>query len=237
MIAPKFEQWSNEYRQVVFAKCDVDQARPVAQAYRISAMPTFVYIKNRQTVETIKGANPAAIEAALQRHAGPPQRNYVEGPSGSGTTDPDSKVLGSHSSLNSQVDSSQTTCLNESSSHGLRGILGSQTISGAYLESDADEQLLLGIAFSQSVKVFALRFTTKQDHIGQAPKKVKVFSNMLTIGFDDATSQTPAQEFELTKEQAAGKELVLLRYVKFQKVNSISVWLSSTSDGNLLSPP
>lgn len=41
-------------------------------------MPTFIFIKNRQTLETIKGANPAAIEAAIRKHAGAPQRDYVE---------------------------------------------------------------------------------------------------------------------------------------------------------------
>lgn len=43
-----------------------------------SAMPTFIFLKNRQTLETIKGANPAAIEAAIRKHAGAPQRDYVE---------------------------------------------------------------------------------------------------------------------------------------------------------------
>lgn len=41
-------------------------------------MPTFIFIKHRQTLETIKGANPAAIEAAIRKHAGAPQHDYVE---------------------------------------------------------------------------------------------------------------------------------------------------------------
>jgi hypothetical protein len=41
-------------------------------------MPTFVFIKNRETIENIKGANPAAIEGALRKHAGEPQRDYAE---------------------------------------------------------------------------------------------------------------------------------------------------------------
>ena len=57
-------------------------------------MPTFVFIKNRQTLETIKGANPAAIEAAIRKHAGPPQRNYVE--SASGAQAPHDKALQGH---------------------------------------------------------------------------------------------------------------------------------------------
>lgn len=116
---------------------------------------------------------------------------------------------------------SQTTCLNESFSHGFKDMLKSS--GSAHLESDADEQLLLGVAFLQTVKLFALRFTTKEDELDKAPKTIKIFGDNLTIGFDEATSQPAAQEFQLTKEQALGKELVQLRYVKFQKTNSVSV--------------
>jgi len=228
-IAPRYQAWSTEYKQAVFTKCDVDEARSIAQAYKISAMPTFVFIKGRQTVETVKGANPAAIEAAIRKHAGPPQRDYVEG-SSSGSSAPADKALAGHSSLLSHIDTSQTTCLNEATSHGIKSIIPTAS-SGGYLESDADEQLLLGIAFQQSVKVFALRFTTAESELAKAPKTVKIFSDSLSIGFDEATSQTPAQEFELSKEQALGKELVLLRYVKFQKANSISIFVEDNQEG------
>lgn len=40
-IAPHFERMSTEYRQVVFTKCDVDAAKPVAQKYRIVRMFLF----------------------------------------------------------------------------------------------------------------------------------------------------------------------------------------------------
>lgn len=200
-------------------------------------MPTFVFIKNRQTIETIKGANPAAIEAAIRKHAGAPQRDYIE----AGSAPADKALQGhvslsrgrslpmelkwfplfSQTSLMNQVDSSQTTCLNESSSHSLKDLLSS---SGSdYLESDADEQLLLSLYFLQSVKVFALRFTTKEDELGKAPKTVRIFNDASGLGFDEAAGNDPAMEVVLTKEQASGKELVLTRFVKFQKANSIAV--------------
>lgn len=122
----------------------------------------------------------------------------------------------------SQIDTSQTNCLNEAPDHGLREMLASDK---AYLESDADEQLLLNIAFLQATKLFALRFTTAEGSLDNAPKKVRIFADQADIGFDEATSQTPLQEFELTKDQALGKELVMLRYVKFQKTNSVQVIL------------
>jgi hypothetical protein len=209
-------------------------------------MPTFVFIKNRQTLETIKGANPAAIEAAIRKHAGPPQRNYVE--SASGAQAPQDKALQGHVSgleqshraasprfdlsqitpqgpLNDQIDTSQTLCLNESSTHTLKSLLSSDDKEG-YLESDADEQLLLSISFLQNVKLFAFRLTTEEGEVDKAPKTLKVFNDANGIGFDEATSGPAAMEVELTRDQALGKQLVLTRYVKFQKANSVSVSLA-----------
>jgi len=227
-IAPRYEAWSNEYRQAIFAKCDVDAARPIAQAYRVSAMPTFVFIKNRQTLETIKGANPAAIEAAIRKHAGPPQRNYVE--SASGAQAPQDKALQGHGPLNDQIDTSQTLCLNESSTHTLKSLLSSDDKEG-YLESDADEQLLLSISFLQNVKLFAFRLTTEEGEVDKAPKTLKVFNDANGIGFDEATSGPAAMEVELTRDQALGKQLVLTRYVKFQKANSVSIFVADNQGG------
>lgn len=46
MIAPYFEKLSEEYESVVFLKCDVDQCPEVAGEYDVSAMPTFVFLKD-----------------------------------------------------------------------------------------------------------------------------------------------------------------------------------------------
>jgi len=69
-IAPKFESLSKEYQQVVFCKCDVDDASDVAQAYNVSAMPTFIFVKGDTVVETVRGANPGALESTIKKYAG-----------------------------------------------------------------------------------------------------------------------------------------------------------------------
>ena len=46
MIAPKIEQMAGSMANVVFLKVDVDEAEDVAQEYNISAMPTFIFLKN-----------------------------------------------------------------------------------------------------------------------------------------------------------------------------------------------
>ena len=54
MISPKIEAMAGEMSNVVFLKVDVDEAEDVAQEYNISAMPTFVFLKNGQKVKDLK---------------------------------------------------------------------------------------------------------------------------------------------------------------------------------------
>lgn len=69
-IAPFYEQLSKQHSAegaITFGKVNVDQQRDVAQRYQISAMPTFVVIKDRNVVETIRGANPPALKNAVAK--------------------------------------------------------------------------------------------------------------------------------------------------------------------------
>jgi len=68
-IAPTYESFSKEYKNVNFLKCDVDAAREVASRYSISAMPTFIFLKGSTKVDQVRGANKAGIEAALRKHS------------------------------------------------------------------------------------------------------------------------------------------------------------------------
>ena len=54
MISPKIEAMAGEMSNVVFLKVDVDEAEDVAQEYNISAMPTFIFLKNGQKVKDLK---------------------------------------------------------------------------------------------------------------------------------------------------------------------------------------
>ena len=52
MIAPQIEAMSKEMADVVFLKVDVDENEDAAQEYNISAMPTFIFIKNQAKVSS-----------------------------------------------------------------------------------------------------------------------------------------------------------------------------------------
>lgn len=69
-IAPAFESLSTKYskpKKITFCKVNVDNQREVAQKYSVRAMPTFLILHNGSVVNTIQGANPPALAAAVEK--------------------------------------------------------------------------------------------------------------------------------------------------------------------------
>jgi len=56
---------SKKYTDITFVKCDVDVATDVAQKFEITAMPTFVLLKGKEEFNRVRGANPPALEQAI----------------------------------------------------------------------------------------------------------------------------------------------------------------------------
>ncbi|KZT29304.1 DUF1000-domain-containing protein [Neolentinus lepideus HHB14362 ss-1] len=132
------------------------------------------------------------------------------------------------------VNNSQTTCLNESFEHGIKSILSSKkkNTSDAYLLSDADEQLLLNISFNQTVRVRSI--VIKSTNASQAPQEIKILVNRSSVGFEDvqdAKEPEIAQALNLTEEQVTEGQQIPLRFVRFQTVNSIHIFVASNHGG------
>jgi thioredoxin 1 len=51
---------------VVFVKVDVDENPETAAKYSVSAMPTFVFIKEGEVVDRLMGANAARLQELIQ---------------------------------------------------------------------------------------------------------------------------------------------------------------------------
>lgn len=69
-IAPIFNNLAEKESKagkLQFLKVDVDACQDVARKYNVSAMPTFLVIKSGSVVETIRGANPSALTAAVRK--------------------------------------------------------------------------------------------------------------------------------------------------------------------------
>lgn len=124
------------------------------------------------------------------------------------------------------VNLSVVECLNQKPEQPVENALkqGLRDDDGLYLESDTDEQLLIHIPFRQCVKLHSICILGPDD--GRAPLRVKLFINNPTIGFSEASDSPATQEAELTEENIKGMP-ILLRFVKFQNVTCLSLFIES----------
>ncbi|CAA2934865.1 PITH domain-containing At3g04780 [Olea europaea subsp. europaea] len=114
------------------------------------------------------------------------------------------------------VNWSGVECLNQNSSHCLPNALKRdyREDEGLNLESDADEQLLIYIPFTQVIKLHSIVIKGPEE---EGPKTVKLFANKEHMGFSNVNDYPPSDTVVLSEDDLKGKP-VILKYVKFQNV-------------------
>ena len=65
-IAPIYSEMSDRYPDAFFLKIDVDEQPAIAAAAGVTAMPTFQFLKDGEKLREVVGADPRALEAALE---------------------------------------------------------------------------------------------------------------------------------------------------------------------------
>ena len=135
----------------------------------------------------------------------------------------------SYDDLIEQIELPQCQCLNAASEHTLRHCLEAEQReeAGTYLESDADEELLITLKFMQAVRISGLIVSTASGSADSAPKNLKLFVNKVGLDFDSARSDKCVQEVELTKSEVVGGARVELRFVNFQGVQELGIFVGS----------
>lgn len=212
-IAPFVDEMSIKFPNAHFLNVDVDACQETAASYGVTAMPTFVFLRNKTRLALLKGADKAGLEAKIQQF-------YTDA-----SQDQEVGVKGMMD-ITSFVDKRGSECLNESDDHPYAHCL---TPGGGYLESDCDEQLILALTFNQSMKIHSLKIKAPSD---KGPKTVRIFQNQPnTLDFDKADSMVSVQDLELTEEQLEG-QIVPLKFVKFQNVQNLMFFFKDNQGGD-----
>ncbi|KAK4228473.1 PITH domain-containing protein [Podospora fimiseda] len=96
------------------------------------------------------------------------------------------------------------------------------------IESDADEQVLVGVPFTGQIKLHSILLRTSDSD--SAPKTLKVIINREGIDFDTAEEIQPTQEFELSRTSEV-QELPVRR-ARFSQVRHLTLFFPDNfSDG------
>ena len=125
--------------------------------------------------------------------------------------------------LADHIDWSACEVLNAAGSSSVRNVLeqGLRDQQEMLLESDADEQLLIKIAFTSLVKIDSLQVDAPGD--GRAPSSVKLLVGRPALGFEDAEALPSEQEVELLSGSLGQR--IDLKLVKFTNVEHLNMFV------------
>ena len=254
-IAPIYEQLSAQLsrpNKITFTKINTDNQQELSRSYGVTAMPTFMIFKNAQRIESIQGADPRKLSAAVKKLAD--EANRVGMDDGGETA---GMWLGAdlprgYTDITSQVDVTGLELLNWDSSFGnsrtlfqrskpkgksteqfarakpLTEYTGNQEEKSDWVESDTDEQLMLYVPFQSILKVHSLHITSQplqsdDDEAPSRPKLVKVFANKPQIlSFDEAEGMPATQEISLSEKDWNPKTNTAKIELRFVKFQNVT---------------
>ncbi|KAJ3890980.1 galactose-binding domain-like protein [Lentinula edodes] len=141
--------------------------------------------------------------------------------------DPDSLSTGAQDNLYQYIDRANVVALNADDDYK-----GSDAIKpwheraseDKFVESDADDQLIIRIPFTGSVKLRSLLLKTGPADL--TPLKVMLFANEDNLDFQDVTDKKPTQEFDVAQGREVGEYAV--KTAKFPNVSSLTLFFPSS---------
>lgn len=257
-IAPIVEKLYTSFTNIDVFKVDLDSNKALASQQSISAVPTFILFHKGKEISRIQGANIQALNEGFKKLsdlAPNAKRQAVsstnESSSSSGGSNIDATIAKyvpkGFQILNDSIFFGDFESLNtvayDHSNKDLKNFIRSNpdTESSNSIISDADEQLLLHIPLTNLAKIYSIlikfKSPTKKGEVEidevQKPKNIKVWNNRTSIiSFEDVDSFISQHEEELLDNgwDSNGWYEIKLKYVRFQKVSSIDLFIDGDDD-------
>ncbi|ERT02149.1 thioredoxin [Sporothrix schenckii 1099-18] len=257
-IAPVYEKIAAQLGRenaVTFVKIDTDVQKDIAAKYRITAMPTFLLFRDGNEIERVQGADPRKLESLvnkLVREAGSAGGASSNGSGGEGSSGDaggwwsGASVPRGYADITNHVEVQRTELLNvdDAAAGNVRVLFGGGKPSGKsealsassadWVESDTDEQLMLFIPLQSNAKLHTLQITSHPTDDAARPELLKLYSNSPhNLGFDEAEDTLATQEVTIkpTDWNEQGTASIPLKFVKFQNITSLVVFVVSAQDG------
>ncbi|KAK9758312.1 hypothetical protein RND81_01G222200 [Saponaria officinalis] len=67
IMAPILAECAKKYPNILFLKVDVDELKDVADAWKIQAMPTFIFVKDGERIHEFSGAGKDYLDDAIAK--------------------------------------------------------------------------------------------------------------------------------------------------------------------------
>lgn len=143
-------------------------------------------------------------------------------------------LQGQQDFLYTRIDRDGVTCMNEQiAGMSIKTIkpYDKRNDESDYLESDADDQLIIRIPFIGGVKLRSLMI--KSSPADQTPSEIHVFSNWETLDFDEVNNGT-VQATQKLQSIAVAREVVTypLKTAKFNNVRFITLFIPASLGGD-----
>jgi len=129
---------------------------------------------------------------------------------------------------------------NDSDFSGARALFADSAPGAAakdWVESDTDAQLMLYVPFQATLKIHTLHLTSLPgaDGTSSRPRTIHLYTNRAhVLGFEEAEATAATQTVRLAPadwDAASGTASVELRFVKFQNVSSLVLFVADAEEG------
>ncbi|KAF5963332.1 thioredoxin-like protein [Fusarium bulbicola] len=249
-IAPIYERFAKDVAQpnlITLVKVNSDNQPELSQEYKITNPPTFIVFADGKQVDQVQGADPQKLKDTLmkipalatslnEKTARENAGSASDGPSWKGMEAPRG-----YNDITDQIELRDLEVLNADESAGTvrvlfdgskpSGLGNGKGTSKDYVQSGADDQLLLYIPFQSIVKLHTLQLTSlppKDDEDVMRPGNIHLYINRThNLDFNEADDTEPTQAIEISPEDwnEEGTVSLSLRYVKFQKTSSLVIYV------------
>ncbi|KAI6368514.1 hypothetical protein MCOR25_004633 [Pyricularia grisea] len=249
-FASKSQVAGSALGHVRFLRVDVAKNQDIAATFDITNPPDILAFRNGEPIP-LEALLPQLQQELKAGGAGSSSGSAAEG-SGNQAAWLGADLPRSYKDVTEQVEMKRVELLNVDGEKGNVRVLFSGAKPSAlttgkgneidWVESDTDEQLLLFMPFQAMLKLHTLQITSipptgddvDEDEKPMRPKLIKLFTNRPTnLGFDQAESTAPTQMIEISESDwnAEGTANIPLRFVKFQNINSLIIFIEA-GDGS-----
>ncbi|KAH6629827.1 PITH domain-containing protein [Boeremia exigua] len=260
-IAPVYDQLSEKLsrpNRITFARVSVKKQAQIAESYNITNTPTFVIFKAGQQIRKFSGSNPKHLSDAIKSLAQEAESDggaggFGEAGSSSGGPWRGAGLPRGYTDVTESVDVRGLDLLNADSDFaGVRTLFENTKPSSLskgkasadtkdWVESDVDNQLMLYVPFTSTLKVHTIHITSNppvdedDDEVPVRPKTISIWTNRQhNLGFEEAEDIPATQTIELKEsdwDKETGTAKLELRFVKFQNVYSLVLFVQD-GDGD-----